>query len=66
MFFNLETTAFEKLSKVKNQYKMSSAVKNQNKISSTSNSNTSKTLTERLSDMEFSATQVQKERFLFQ
>lgn len=63
MFFSLETTVLEKLSKVKKQYKMSSAVKNQKKISSISNSNRSKTLRESLSDMEFSATQVQKERF---
>lgn len=63
MFFSLETTVLEKLSKVKKQYKMSSAVKNQNKTSSISNSNRSKTLRENLSDMEFSTTQVQKERF---
>lgn len=63
MFFSLETTVLEKLSKVKKQYKMSSAEKNQNKTSSISNSNRSKTLRENLSDMEFSTTQVQKERF---
>lgn len=63
MFLNVETTVPEKLSKVKNQYKMSSAMKNQNKIPSISNSNRSKTFTESLSNMEFPATQVQRERF---
>lgn len=63
MFFKLETTALEKESKLKIQYKMPSAVKKQNNISSISNSNRLKTLRESLSDMEFSATQVQRERF---
>lgn len=39
------------------------AMKNQNKISSTSNSNRSKTLAESLSYLEFSTTQVQREKF---
>lgn len=63
MFFDLETTVLEKLSKVKNQYTMSYAVKKiRTKAFPFPVQRDSKHL-QKVSNLGFSATQVQRERF---